>query len=44
LTITIKLDDYKEDLFDEYLKYPIEYQPQFKDKKVQEYNSKGAQK
>jgi hypothetical protein len=38
LTLTIKLDQYKEDLFKEYLKFPLERSIYLKDEKVRKAN------
>ncbi len=44
MTLSIKCDDYKEDLFIEYLKNPMEKNHNFKQKAAIEYNQKAKEK
>jgi hypothetical protein len=44
MTLSIKCDDYKEDLFIEYLKNPMEKNQDLKQKSVIEYNQKAFNK
>ena len=40
LTLTIKLDDYKEDLFQKYIKHPLEKNAHLKKEMVRKQNEK----
>jgi hypothetical protein len=44
MTLSIKCDDYKEDLFIEYLKNPMEKNQEIKKKSAIEYNQKAKNK